>query len=190
MSNVFVTRSASLEGRDYYPTPPWATRALFEQGFSPTGTIWEPANGGGHMSSTIAEYYDGPIETSDIITGHDFLNDKPIDSDWIITNPPFNLGVEFALRALDLANVGVAFFVRYSFLETAKRYNAIFKHNPPSKILQFSERVGFLPDRVSRKAPSAVVYVWIIWDKTHTGPTEFEWINNTKVQLEKDSDYD
>ena len=102
MGNVFVKRSASLEGRDFYPTPPWATRALFEQGFVPEGTIWEPANGGGHMSKVIEDYAYDVIKT-DIITGHDFLRDEPLEADWVITNPPFNVGAEFALRALEVS---------------------------------------------------------------------------------------
>lgn len=191
--NVFFNRNADTKGKDLYPTPGWATRALFRNYKEIVGSIWEPACGRKHMSKVIKEEgYDNVTET-DILYGQDFLKDDlNISADWIITNPPFNLGSEFVLRSLELAEVGVAFFVRYPFLETQKRYNAIWKDNPPTRIYQFSERVSLSPTEVLKKGESsAVVYVWVIWDKRDsTGDTKFKWIPPCKKLLELDEDYD
>lgn len=188
---AFVNRAISKEGLDFYPTPAWATRALYNTGFKTPGVVWEPACGLYHMSKVLKEFNEDVIET-DIIYGQDFMNDEPSNADWIITNPPFNIIQDFTLRALEVTNRGVALFVRYPFLETAKRYNSIFKYHKPSHIYQFSERVAFLPDKVAKKGgASAVVYVWVIWDKEHKGDTTFSWIPpNTRTLLERDEDYD
>ena len=193
---AFVNRSNDKDDRDFYPTPPWATRALFESGFKPhpKSIIWEPAKGLGDMARTIAEYH-----SPDKIIATDLHDDPSVDflkadntynADWIITNPPFNIVNEFVLHALEISKVGVAMFVRYPFLETQKRFNTIFKHHKPTKIYQFYERVRLCKDVVSRNGPSAVVYVWVVWNRYNEGePTTFEWIETPSSQLERFGDY-
>ena len=192
---AFVNRSADKNIKDFYPTPPWATRALFESGFKlhRRELVWEPSAGLGHMVRTMEEYHPSDkIIATDIQSSPslDFLTaDNTYGADWIITNPPFNIINDYVLHALEVTNRGVAMFVRYPFLETQGRYQTIFKHYKPAKIYQFYERVRLCPDRVSRKGPSAVVYVWVIWDSQHNGPTEFQWIEKSSKELEKESDY-
>ena len=132
----FVNRSADKEGLDFYPTPPWATRALFESGFelNRNEIVWEPSMGLGHMVRTIGEYHPAnKIIGTDINEAVcnppvDFLSaDNTYNADWIITNPPFNIINDYVLHALEITNRGVGMFVRYPFLETTKRYNSIFK---------------------------------------------------------------
>jgi hypothetical protein len=106
------------DGLDYFPTPPWATRALFahvlpELGVGSPGSVWEPACGDGIMAAVIEEYTSGPVVASDLIDyGYgtapvDFLTHAPlVRPDWTITNPPFRQGVEFALRALVFDEAG------------------------------------------------------------------------------------
>ena len=191
----FVNRSASKDGFDFYPTPPWATRALFESGFQlhRNETVWEPSAGLGDMVRTIGEYHPADkIIATDIqhTPSIDFLaSSNNHNADWIITNPPFNIINEYVLHALEITNRGVGMFVRYPFLETQKRYNMIFKHYKPAKIYQFYERVRLSPDVVSRKGPSAVVYVWVIWDSQHNGPTEYQWVEKSSKELEIFGDY-
>ena len=64
--------------------------------------------------------------------------------DWIITNPPFGDKTEqFVLRALDLAKVGVAMFVRLQWLESVGPLaKTIFRDHPPTVIAFFAERVN------------------------------------------------
>lgn len=72
---VMAQRIEPPDSLDYFPTPPWATRALFKHvfGFGPLGgpgattqvglgpTVWEPACGWGHMSGVLEEYFETVI---------------------------------------------------------------------------------------------------------------------------------
>ncbi len=104
---------------DYFPTPPWATRALIEDVLprypidllapGDLGTVWEPACGEGHMSGVLEEYAPRVIATDvfdytvdgrsppgwagvlDFLDTSGFVKDL-VDGegvDWIISNPPF-----------------------------------------------------------------------------------------------------
>lgn len=192
MASPNIMRNVDKEGLDYYPTPPWATRALFElylkDVVAKDDIVWEPACGNHFMSNVIKEYANNVLET-DIVYGQNFLEDEPLDSDWIITNPPFNIGLEFALKSIACANKGVAFLVRSAFLESYKRYDQLFSIHRPSKVIQFTERVGMVRDTVKRDISSAVSYSWIVWEKEHTGPTELMWTGKIRKQVERHGDY-
>ena len=57
-SAVMAQRVEAPDSLDFFPTPPWATRALCEivlREFR-LGAVWEPACGEGHMSETLREY--------------------------------------------------------------------------------------------------------------------------------------
>jgi hypothetical protein len=135
---VMARRREPPGALDYFPTPPWATRALFRHVLPAIGTdaisnVWEPACGEGHMAAVIAEFVGSSVTASDIfnysygITPVDFLNDPHLLCPaWIITNPPFSTACEFTLRALDLATEGVAKVKRVTaadipFLSSAER---------------------------------------------------------------------
>src|SRR5215212_2723313 len=101
------------ESLDDFPTPPWATRALIEHVIGPQRlerfSCLEPACGVGHMSKVLAEYF-GEVRSSDVHSyGYGEVRDYliyPYETnavDWVITNPPFKLAEQFALRSLQLA---------------------------------------------------------------------------------------
>lgn len=186
-----VSRVLSRNALDYYPTPGWATRALFRH--SPIeigGIVWEPACGGGHMTTVLIEQGLHVVGTDIQHDGLDFLTRPAIECDWIITNPPFNQAMNFALTALKHAKVGVAFFVRYAFLESQARYYQLFKQFPPQAVCQFVERVALVEGRADKAAGSAVPYVWLIWDKTKPKePCTFHWVPPCKAQLSKPEDW-
>jgi hypothetical protein len=190
--SVMGSRQEPDDSLDFFPTPPWATRALFESVFpilQPRGEylgsrVWEPACGAGHMAEVIREYWSTVI-ASDIfdygygLSGVDFLNNDHCDTkaDWIITNPPFgDNGEKFALRAIELASVGVAMFFRLQWLESVGRYEKIFRDHPPRLIAQFTERVPLHKGRWEPEGSTATAYLWIVWMKGYQGRTEFFWI--------------
>jgi len=183
---------------DYFPTPPWATRALIEDVLAPNGIdpgfdlVWEPACGEGHISGVLEEYGIQVIAT-DIkdysVDGRsppgwsgvaDFLEaswggeDEP--PEWIITNPPFtgrgqDRALEFALRALDVATVGVALFVRGGWgLEGIDRYERLFRDNPPLYFCPFTERVPVHEGRWEPDGSTDMAYVWLVWLKGDSAP--------------------
>ena len=190
---------------DYFPTPPWATRALCEwlvsygQDNLIFRSVLEPACAEGHMARALAEYF-GQVDACDV---HDYgfgrVNDFLWPSnygsyDWIVTNPPFRLGQQFIETALKRASCGVAMLVRTAFLESAERHTALFRVTPPSEILQFVERVPMFKGRLDRHGSTATAYCWLVWRKAaHDAPlprsTAFHWLAACRKRLERDSDY-
>jgi hypothetical protein len=174
---VMAQRREPPTALDFFPTPPWATRALFqyvlpELGIEEVGRVREPACGAGHMVGVIAEFTPEPVIASDIFDYGcgaelmDFLDERQAASsraDWIITNPPFKPADRFALRALDLARVGVALLLRTQWLESEDRYFSIFRDRPPTLFAPFVERVPMLRGRWDPEASTATSYSWFVW---------------------------
>ena len=171
------------DGLDYFATPPWATRALFVHVLpalrvEAVGSVWEPACGDGIMAAVIEEYARGPVVASDIfdcgygIAPVDFLlNDPPLTRPgWIITNPPFRLGLKFTLRALALATEGVAMFARTQWIESTKRYEGLFRDRPPALLAPFVERVPIVKGRWNPDKSTATSYAWFVWLARHDAP--------------------
>lgn len=170
-------RVESEYSADFFPTPPWATRALVEHvlkhlrrdGHCKFQTVWEPACGHGHMAEPLAEYFK-KVYASDLHAyGYgdadtNFLTTKLDGFDWIITNPPFNdLTEKFVIRALELDVTGVAMFVRLQWLETTGRYERIFAKTPPSQVAIFSERVPIHKGMWNPDGDTLTAYIWLLW---------------------------
>jgi hypothetical protein len=179
---IMGSRQEPGDSLDFFPTPPWATRALLDhvlahlerKGHCRWQTVWEPACGEGHMAEPLKEYFK-LVFSSDIhdygysAHGIDFLGDEPDvrpPFDWIITNPPFGDTAEaFVLKAIDLAGTGVAMFMRVQWLDTIGRYERIFRDHPPTLIAFFAERVPLCKGRWEPKGSTATAYMWLVWIK-------------------------
>lgn len=178
---------ARLRELELFPTPPWATRTLFEWVlplmFSEVGSMriascWEPAAGLGHMAETIAEYCDAtiasdvadyPLDDGSFMSGHglqaiDFLGEAPpFRVDWIITNPPFKRTEVFLQRALKHAATGVALLQKQTWLTGGERYAQVYVEAPPDLVAQFAERVPMCLGGYDPRASSDMDYAWFIW---------------------------
>ena len=181
-----ASRQEDKDSRDFFPTPPWATRALIEKvlprlGVRVMNTVWEPACGEGHMSDVLSDYTTNGRERTrilrvvatdafeygynqkfDFLKGPIALSERPA---WIITNPPFKQkSIPFVLRSLDLARVGVGMFVRSQWInEGLERYRKIFKPKPPTLIAFFTERVNLCKGRWDPDGSTATAYCWVVW---------------------------
>ncbi len=200
---VMSQRIEPHDSLDYFPTPPWATRALCEWIGDQVGsnhmnanlTAWEPACGEGHMAVPLSEYFAKVIYSDVIDYGMrgqevcDFLLCGPRGADWIITNPPFRLGEQFVIEALKRATSGVAMLVRTAFLESVGRYDGLFKPYPPAAVLQFTERVPMHKGKLTATGSTATAYCWIVWRKHSNVRTEFGWIPPCRKRLERPTDY-
>jgi hypothetical protein len=199
-SAVRQQRTEPKDSLDDFPTPPWATRALCEVLVRAYGTLdsmtcREPAANRGHMVRPLREYFDS-VEASDI---HDYgtgfpvadylFGPPPASVDWTITNPPFRLAEQFLHRAFETSRMGVAVIVRTAFLESVGRYKSLFTVNPPSQVLQFTERVVMHKGKLSEKGSTATAYCWLIWQQGET-ETRFGWIPPCRKRLERKSDYE
>lgn len=196
--SIMSSRQEPDDSLDYFPTPPWATRAFMEHVFPLVrdprrvlNSAWDPACGEGHITEVLQEYW-GTVTGTDICdysspdggfppawSGHiDFINHEihVPPHDWIITNPPFGDKTEaFVLRALELARIGVAVFVRLQWLETIGRYETIFRDHPPTVIAFFAERVNLCKGRWDPEGSTATAYIWLVWVKGRQPRAPF-WI--------------
>ncbi|CAO3358641.1 SAM-dependent DNA methyltransferase [Azospirillum palustre] len=199
---VMAQRAEPHDSLDFFPTPHWATRALCEHVIPAFGHVaWDPACGHGDMVRPLQEYCLA-VAGSDVhdygrgFVQHDFLMPFMPDgigcTDWIITNPPFRLGEQFARHALKLmeeeaVEKGVAMLVRTAFLEGVERHR-MFAERPPSVVAQFAERVPMVKGRLDRTASTATSYAWIVWARGNTD-TRLRWIPPCRKALERASDW-
>jgi hypothetical protein len=215
--------AARRSGRDvapaalqYFPTPPWATRALCEFLDERVGdlkrlTCWEPACGEGHMARPLAEHF-GHVRASDVHRFGDWhevgdftlapmVADEIACVDFVISNPPFTLALPFIRAATATARLGFAMLVRNAFLEGADRHQQLWSAFPPAYVLHFAERVVCLENRLVRtgdvdpfaekegtKASSATAYVWLVW-LAGQFDTRARWLGPCRSRLERPGDY-
>ncbi len=196
---VMQRRVEAHDSLDDFPTPPWATRALCEwlsnNQSQPLDmfTCREPAANRGHMVAPLSEYF-GKVEGADV---HDYGAGFPVldylfgflpeQVDWTITNPPFRLAEQFIDRARATSRQGVAVIVRAAFLESVGRFERLFSVNPPSHVLQFTERVVMHKGKLSADGSTATAYAWLVWmGDSHT---RLHWIGPCRKKLERSTDY-
>ena len=195
-------RFEAADSPDDFPTPPWATRALFEHVLSEEKismkllSCLEPACGAGHMSKVLNDYFDKVISADAYEYGYGEMRDFLLEPynrnsvDWIITNPPFRLAESFVIESLAVARIGVAVLTRTVFIESVGRYRSLFKPTPPIKFAQFTERVPMVKGRLDAKASTATGYSWLVWHKQKKGKPELVWIPPSRKILEKHDDYE
>lgn len=186
---VQATRRSAAGALDFFPTPPWATRALVETillpelgvaDFTPL-LVWEPCCGAGHMAIPLAEYF-GRVRASDVhdwgfgerrdfdftLAGADAVLPRP---DWIIANPPFVLAERFVDRALTISIQGVAMLLRLQWLEGGDRYQLIFAGDrKPALLCPFAERVPMIQGCYDPEATTATAYAWFVWRLDRPAP--------------------
>jgi hypothetical protein len=206
---VLNIRQTPREGLDFFPTPPWATRALLER-LAETDDLgrswaWEPACGEGDMARVLAESFAGVRATDIVDRGwpgqagtFDFIGPEERNgadaamgfrADWIITNPPFNCAGDFARTALKRARKGVALLVKQQFLEGIGRFEDLFDRRPPAAVLQFAERVPMVADRLDAQASTNQSYCWVIWRIGAPCETRLGWIGPCRYRLTRVGDY-
>lgn len=186
--SLMASRQEAIDSLDFFPTPPWATRALIEDVLPQLGisladaSVWEPACGEGHISGVLEEYA-REITATDIFdyslegrsppgwrASEDFLEVSPAHFgrfDWIITNPPFeDRAIAFVQHALELTGAGVAMFFRSQWaVEGVERYEKLFRDHPPTLSAWFVERVNLCKGRWDPDGSTATAYCWLIWLK-------------------------
>jgi len=210
-----ASRVEDADSRDYSPTPPWATRALFHYvlpclGYGETFwrgapfTVWEPACGEGHIAAVLQEFFWPDCVTATDIHDYstegrsppaffgtrDFLESAPDfgREDWIITNPPFGDRVlPFMRTALDRAGTGVALFLQLRYLEGVERYDEVFRNRPPSLVAPFVERVPLHMGRYEPDGSTMTAFMWLVWVKGMAPRPPF-WIPPSRKDLTRPDD--
>lgn len=178
--SVLSLRHAPADDHDFFPTPPWVTRAFLELVLAALVggrkrlkklTVLEPACGEGDMARPLGEYF-GTVHASDIKyrgygTVADFLSPDfrmPNGVDWFITNPPFDdLALQFVLKALSYG-VNVAVLVKVQFLETLERFRRLHGPMPATYVVVYAERLNIFKGQLDGQASAKpMMFVWLVW---------------------------
>lgn len=181
---------------DFFPTPPWAVRALVERVLPRVGIqlqsssfVWEPAAGEGHIAEVLREYC-GAVLATDIHDYGGYNTEMSFVLDFfeassrlsrkfpglIVTNPPFgDKAIQFVKTALDLAPDVAMFFRSQWAVEGIERYEQIFRDRPPTLCAFFVERVPLCKGRWDPDGTTATAYCWLVWAKERSPQPPF-WI--------------
>lgn len=178
---------------EYFPTPPWAGRAIGEalRALDPEGcaVAWEPACGQGHMAAALAGSFLQVVATD--IHDHgtawqartaDFLDPELMTAgadfwpcagvhgvDWIVTNPPFGVAADFVRLGLARAARGVAVLCRSGWLDSAGRWPHFYGEDAPCDLeLAFFDRVSMAlgrwePRSTAKGGSTATPYSLFVW---------------------------
>jgi hypothetical protein len=188
------------EALDYYATDPKEVKNILDVlkiKDIDKSIILEPCAGGGHMLYAILNYlnnnyntYFTPLATDvqkrelfdehlEISTGKefDFLSDDypyTENIDYIIMNPPYSVIQPFVMKSLEIANKGVLILGRLQFLEGGKRYESIFKENPPTDIYVYVDRINCYKNGDFSRGSGQQAYAWYYWDFTKKEQNKIE----------------
>ena len=208
---IMGQRHEPPDSLDFFPTPPWGTRALFERVLSSPSQVtsaWDPFAGHGHMERVMAEYCDN-VHGSDIFdyVGRyqvlDFLDElQPAPNrQWIIGNPPYGDNIiPMLLRALHLQRRLSRKLFGYAYvamlMPTIKiagqtRYSEIYERFPLRTYAPFAERLPMVKGNYNPDASTATDYAWYIWAFRQgwaTGERQLKIIEPCRSVLEKADD--
>jgi len=167
----FNNSKAARAANELYPTPPDFTEALLSV-WQPPLKIWEPASGNGDMVRVLRER-GHDVTPTDLQTGQDFFTTQPtFEFDCIVTNPPFSLATEWAVRSLSLTPVVALLFPLYA-LGGGVRREQLWGPQPPTLVI-------VVPWRMRHETgTSHFNHMWIVWDGPST-TTTIEWAKEPK----------
>lgn len=190
---------------EFFPTPPWGTRALCEllRMRDPSlGRLsaWDPCAGAGHMVRPLLEYFRSARGTDIHIYPRKVASVSPVPldylgrsldgTDWHIMNPPFKKLAEFISMGLASADRGVAVLARSQAFEGITRWERIWSKTPPSFTAHFVERLPMRANWLDPTDSTATAYAWFVWERGHIGTSKTLWIPpGTRKRLEREDDY-
>ena len=186
---VMAQRREPPDALDYFPTPPWATRALFRHvlpalGIEAIGRVWEPACGEGHMAAVIAEFARSPVVASDVFSygygtaPHDFLHDDPLTDGRLDHHQSAVLDrvrVHLA-RARSRRPLASPCWCARNGSRARVVTRSCFAIGRQRSIAPFVERVPMVKGRWDPDASTATAYAWFVWCRCASGPPRVIWI--------------
>ena len=172
---------------DFYATDPAIVHQLLAlETFAPN--ILEPCCGAGHIAKALSasghivqaqDLYDYGYAPS----GIDFLTYEPPNGSEpfdIITNPPYSIATDFILHALEILPLyhRAAMLLRLQFLESADRYNRLYRNGSLEKVYIAAKRAHCAKNGdFENMSGNALCYAWFIWRKGYQGPATIGWFN-------------
>lgn len=178
MSIVGFSNDGGRPENDFYPTPPEVTRALLKVEAFPS-EIWEPACGNGAMSKVLEQagypVVSTDLEPRDYGEKMDFLYAHVLLAENIVTNPPFKIAQQFAMRALDLGCLKLALLCKLQFLEGQER-STWLRDTPLQTVHVFQNRISMGRNGVKYENGGMMAFAWFVWEKGYDGKPQIDWI--------------
>jgi len=168
---------------DFYETPYSITEHLLQREYFNTNlNVCEPACGSGAIVKVLENKWPKQNITSYDIDKN-FLNDYQ-QYDYIITNPPFSIALDFIQQAKKLAKIKFAFLLPLSYLHGKKRHDEIYmdKSYGLEKVYVFT-RYPMLGDPLrsdGKYKTGMMVYAWYIFSNGYSKLPSIDWIDNNK----------
>jgi hypothetical protein len=170
-------------GLDCYQTPACAVEALLSAERLPH-VVWEPAAGRGSIVRVLRAA-GHTVVASDICSygfplhfQRDFLAEQkaPVRCQAIVTNPPFRIAQQFVAHALALSPL-VMMLLRLAFMETERR-SPLLDGGHLARVHVFKRRLPMMhrDGWTGRRASSAMVFAWFVFDRDHHGPATIDRI--------------
>jgi len=181
--DILTNRSADDRSTtDFYPTPKEVTIALLDYLKIPKeSVIWEPACGKGHMAEAMKEKGYAVIssdlnETGYGVNGIDYITEASPMCDWIITNPPFSLSVDFIKRSIEHGKP-FALILKSQYWHSKNRMK-LFNEFRPKAVLPLTWRPDFL-NGAKGGAPT-MECIWTVWGTESADYTEYVLLEKPK----------
>ena len=173
---------------DFYETPYSLTRKFLDvEKFDKSLSVCEPACGKGAITKVLNEYWD-----NNLVTAYDqevnFLWETG-QYDYIVTNPPFTIALEFINKAKRVARNKFAFLLPLSYLHGKERYDELYtdREYGLKKVYVFT-RYPMLGDELredGKYRTGMMVYAWYVWENGYSGLPMIDWIDNNDDVLSK-----
>ena len=186
-----TNRGAERREHDFYSTPEWCTKALFQHVDElRTRPVLDPCAGDGAILNVARAYrlethgielrdvpkpigvqaWSPSCDALELARNLSGVGRSPYRDCNLVTNPPYSLAQDFIDAWRDKARLS-AWLLRLNFLGSQKRA-AWLRACPPSRVLILPRRPSF-----TGGATDSCEYAWMIWDSQDPAPkAQIEWL--------------
>jgi hypothetical protein len=177
-----ISKKEERNNNDAYFTPKHLVEALIEH-VPIGGTVLEICSGDGAFTEVL-RHANLTVFTNDIdpdrkaqycvdATDKDKVIKELPTTNWIITNPPFNMALSIIENSFEKANQGIAFLLRSSFTEpTFARQEWLKEHEDYLSHILFLPRVSFTGD----KKTDSMSCNFYVYQKKPTAASRCIWV--------------
>lgn len=177
---------------DFYQTPYSITNHILDALNIPLNSkILEPCSGDKAIVKVLKER--GYSNVTDFDLNRDNINfleyNTDVIYDYILTNPPFSLALEFIQKSKYISN-NIVMLLPLNYLHSNKRYELLYNNNIDYKLKEIYvlTRYPLLTDELredGKYKTGMLVYAWYIFSKNYNGETIIKWIDNNEDILKK-----
>ena len=165
---------------DFYETPYSMTEHLLRrEPFNRELSVCEPACGGGAITKILNNCFTGEVTAYDADV--DFLKENK-RYNYIITNPPFSLAMEFIKKAKTVATDKFALLLPLSYLHGKRRFDEVYNDKEYGlKHVYVFTRYPLLGEALrddGKYRTGMMVYAWYIFENGYSGDPAIKWIDN------------